>query len=142
MKTKHTPGPWKLELVRWAESAPISGFGISAEGKTPWLCSAGASERANHCTVVADEHIEQGVTTGFSASEAEANARLIAAAPELLAALSGMIGLLDANAYALACKLGTQGHDDEPEPESIDGFNRNPRIERARATIAKAEGRT
>ena len=86
--TAHTPEPWKLELIRWSDKAPIAGFAISVDGKKPWLCAAGAGERYNHCTVVADEHIAQGITTGFSAAECEANARLIASAPDMLARIA------------------------------------------------------
>ena len=114
-QTAHTPGPWTCTI-------DDEGFNVFQDDpKHPG--------NGDHIMCIAGN------------PESEANARLIAAAPELLAMLRDMIGLLDANAYALACKAGTEGHDDEPEPKSIDGFNRNPRIERARAAIAKAEGR-
>jgi hypothetical protein len=57
---------------------------------------------------------------GFKPSELEANARLIAAAPDLLEALTAL--------YADACRRGTISHG-----EPLDGM--------ARAAITKAEGR-
>ena len=79
----HTSGPWELILGRYLPDHPVWGFGIKAEGKIPFVASAGMSPPENHVTVIADEHLHF-VTTGFSAAECEANARLIAAAPDLL----------------------------------------------------------
>jgi len=60
------------------------------------------------------------VTIGIGNSD-KANARLIAAAPELLAALEGMVGLLD----GYPCKPNTEVH---------------AGLANARAAIAKARG--
>lgn len=73
--TKHTPGPWKAKtLEEWVE-----GKGglvvIDAPGK--WLSLANA-------------HIHRD-----SREEGEANARLIAAAPDLLEALEAMDALVE-----------------------------------------------
>ena len=87
---KHTPGPWVVDRSHpdWVE------------GTTIW---------ANDVVIahaVADQH-----------HQTEANARLIAAAPDLLAALEACLHRLDA-------------HDDQSAPECLT----------ARAAIAKATG--
>jgi hypothetical protein len=67
--TKHTPGPWKAEID---EQVPERGA-VYVEGPQGWLNQA-----------VAD--------CGFNDVETdEANARLIAAAPELLEALQSLV---------------------------------------------------
>jgi hypothetical protein len=84
--SKRTPGPWKAEID---EQVPERGA-VYVEGPQGWLNQA-----------VAD--------CGFNDVETdEANARLIAAAPELLAALQMVMSLYgdgfaaDAQAYARA----------------------------------------
>ncbi len=91
METLHTPGPWTVELGRWHEKAPLAGFAIKAEGKVAFVASANMSPLRNHSTVIADEAIAAGITTGFSAAECEANARLISAAPEMLQVIQDLI---------------------------------------------------
>jgi hypothetical protein len=73
------------------------------------------------------EHIEDAIicSIGGDVPEAEANARLIAAAPELLIALKQMVKQLE----------GAQVADNES------GDNRPMPIPYALAVIAKAEGR-
>jgi len=92
-KATHTPGPWR-------------------KGDHPFDIVAG--EYTVVATVASDR---QGLNRGREVSEA--NARLIAAAPELLQALRGLIGL----------------HDD-PTP-----YDSATTISVARVAIAKAEGR-
>jgi hypothetical protein len=92
---QHTPGPWV-----WGY------YGMNDE----WVRTGDG---------------EAVVPVGYNQSEREANARLIAAAPELLAALKRAIEVLDAEGI-------TYGNcDDEP----LDVLNA------ARAAIAKAEGK-
>lgn len=70
----HTSGPWMI--------APVS-----AEGNRKIF---GAGDKGNHvCTVW---HKGKPGYDGSRPEEAEANARLIAAAPELLAALERLVG--------------------------------------------------
>lgn len=87
METKHTPGPWK---VYRAENGKIIGIGVDRPG---------------------DEDHAAGITDpGFGLwggeDEKAANARLIAAAPDLYAALEGLLSLvhegdaLDPQVYA------------------------------------------
>lgn len=93
----HTPGPWRL----------CGAFGMQGLVEP----SAGGNPVAS--------------VTGYyhHAGQTEANARLIAAAPDLLEALQRLI--------PHAVHMESCSHDD-------DGVRRD--IERARAAIAKAEG--
>jgi len=95
MTTQHTPGPWRL----------------SSGDETEIFSGAKPVARA-HC----------GGLTSVKLPEAEANARLIAAAPELLAALVEMVVL-----YA-----DHEQYDDE-------GYE-TAGINAARAAIARAQG--
>ena len=96
MSAKHSPGPWHE-----------SGIAIE-DGDGYTVCIMGEID---------------GFESGYDPCEnSTANARLIAAAPELLAELKDKLRMLEA-AYR---DLGMSISD-------------NPRIERARAVIAKAE---
>lgn len=106
--TKHTPGPWivsvgltgKLEI----ETATPVRFNTITAG-TPIICDVWRHEDAEDFSGLA-------------------NARLIAAAPDLLKALRGMLAL-DAESL--------RGYDDEDVSYEVRA---------ARAAIAKAEGET
>jgi hypothetical protein len=94
-----TPGPWSVGVVRFA-------------GRTQLVCAYG---KGFVCEV------ESPVRDGeFSHEEREANARLIAAAPELYAAVEGVVAWIDGD-YA----------DDTPEGR---------RIMAAKLALAKARG--
>jgi len=95
MTTQHTPGPWRL----------------SSGDETEIFSGAKPVARA-HC----------GGLTSVKLPEAEANARLIAAAPELLAALEEMYAL-----YADHAQYDEEGHE-------------TAAINSARAAIARATG--
>ena len=117
--TGHTPGPWKTFHA-------THGTWILSESKTL------AGKWADHIVCVPD-HMEQGgVSCGpiagqdKSQAEAEANARLIASAPEMLAALKELvdIGGVDQHGFAKTWTLR--------DNEALSY--------RLRAAIAKAEG--
>lgn len=74
---KHTPGPW--EAIKWTSHAPTTV--VSAE----WAAAILKGKHFTGGAVIADC---QGARSGYLDDEAEANARLIAAAPELLEALT------------------------------------------------------
>mgnify|MGYP001260829464 CR=1 FL=1 len=96
--SKHTPGPWTVR-----RSMPEDGYDC-------WFISA--------CPLPNREVDIGDVAGGYPHEQKEANARLIAAAPELLAALSAM--------------LTHMGMDE-------DEWNK-PTYDQARAAIAKATG--
>jgi hypothetical protein len=102
--SKHTPGPWRVypttELVDARGTEGVTGYNIESES----------------CEIVGVEGIE------FWKENAEANARLIAAAPELLEALTSLLS--EAEAFASA----------------IRAYANSEAIAAARAAIAKAKG--
>lgn len=117
---KHTPGPWKFE--------PHNGYGGEIDGDPfPF----------GYISTSAPQPIfELSVILEFDAEELRANSRLIAAAPEMLAALR----------EALRCLAGLRplpATEDVALCETIEIVGRkNDRVrEIVRAAIAKAEGR-
>lgn len=113
--TAHTPGPW------WV------GPGFSIE-------SVKVENRQRIGRTVATVLVPERMP-----DEARANARLIAAAPELLAALSECLAQLTGPAGVWG---DGRGNDGKKTGLSGDEFNalRDSRIEKARAAIALAEG--
>lgn len=81
MKTQHTPGPWRLGADNAADGANIHAGKKDYIGHTCGFSPRpGSNERQ------------------LSPQEARANARLIASAPELLAALEIIVGNANGNA--------------------------------------------
>lgn len=72
---QHTPGPWRIE-----DPMPAS-FSVMAPDRPG---------HPNEYRIIAS--VDTDVECGILLQEAEANARLIAAAPDLLAALQGLMG--------------------------------------------------
>ena len=113
--TQHTPGPWE-----W----------VNPEDDTPWISPGNASLRTVKHYGEDKTEIRDGKRyTSFSLPkfiidhqhlENEANARLIAAAPELLDALEGLLKGVYGDGYALPAGA--------------------PATQYARAVIAKAKG--
>lgn len=107
---KHTPGPWTYEGDHTHRQ-----FNIRMLGHL-----IGTRDEAKHiCTV---NNLPPHVLANRDAVTAEANARLIAAAPELLAALES------AQAW-----IARAGYTDRDKWQSVQ--------EQARAAIAKAKGK-
>lgn len=98
--SKHTPGPW-VWYRKLSGSENSRGFGIAQEGK--------------RFAIVDVYPLDEDGVAG------EANARLMAAAPELLEALEEVVA--EATAY-----------------EARHGEMRRPWVRKARAAIAKAKG--
>jgi hypothetical protein len=96
MTAQHTPGPWRI-------SDGVSSHVYLIDGRIDGQSSAVAE-------IV------------FAHARNPADARLIAAAPDLLAALRDVLRI------ATAASIGVSGN--------------QPRLDRARAAIAKAEGRS
>jgi hypothetical protein len=92
---KHTPGPWEWDGNVW---------GYDSENEAPWLVQAPWTGKSS-----------KNVLTGTIKCESEADARLIAAAPELLEALHELYVALE-----------------------IDGCAQPFQMQKARAAIAKA----
>lgn len=118
----HTPGPWSVSLGRVVPEAPVFGFAILAAGKSPAVCGAGVSER-NLLILARDYRHLEYAKEHYTEEEVEANARLIASAPELLAAVRF--------AYESLLRL--------PIPERI---GRQAELIACRDAIAKATGQS
>jgi hypothetical protein len=106
MQNKHTPGPWKLGTLDITPFGTGLSMGIDAEGH---------GELAMVVWQMEDDQIE-----GKQSLQCEANAKLIAAAPDLLEALELML-------ITRENERGLRGQD-------------SPLHDRARAAIAKARG--
>ena len=130
MTTKHTPGPWKkaerLNGLWWHISAESSGLG-PGQGRQAVACVHGGSKRG------AKAYAEMS----------EANARLIAAAPDLLEALREIMP------FTATAAIGCHGEkcrepwchscngEEEAEAAAQKGCDA---YAKARAAIAKATG--
>ena len=101
IKTKHTPGPWSINRAAATHVQDARERGIAACGG----------------------YYSTDAKLAMADGEQEANARLIAAAPELLDALRGLLAARDST---------TMGRERELYEEWIP---------KARAAVAKAEGR-
>ena len=96
-EVKHTPGPWKFD----PEDDSIVGHDV-------------------HLSIATIDHIDEGGEKGFNFGPiSSANARLIAAAPELLQTLQAAVAYFDAPG---------------------DGCYSDAQLDAARAAIAKATG--
>lgn len=104
MSAAHTPGPWRFQIHESANGDEIYGFEVLTSVKRE-LVYFDADGR----------------------SETEANARLIAAAPDLLAALEGVRDILG------TAESNASGRGDEWDYVG-------PRVVAARAAIARATG--
>lgn len=127
MTSKHTPGPWHLD-----ETFVDGQWGNPSH----WICEVVGPDNSR---IVAD--IPEYRTYEEDAAELEANARLIAAAPELLEALEG---LLD-DVYGLMREsegvAGLHLNGDVADWASLDEggrFERLSNMSAARAAIDKA----
>jgi hypothetical protein len=80
-KSAHTAGPWRLTIGRMHPDAPAFGFGVYPEKDMPNL-PTGIKQHS----IASGNLYEHGAYEAFyKPAEIEANARLIAAAPDLLA---------------------------------------------------------
>lgn len=104
--SNHTPGPWRRNVAGHNEDS----WRIVSESKA-----------TGYIAFIPPEH-----------EDAEANSRLIAAAPELLVTLQNCVNVL-ALALPLFDDESTDNKDSRDEVESV--------IDAARDAIAKAEGR-
>ena len=124
--SKATPGPWRM--LRSANPGERWDIGIHAEP---------------NANIHAECYAEFASKGDVRPAECEANARLIAAAPELRDALRYATGRLAVAAAAIS-RLGCTCDAAERHAEDCAGENRakdfDPTIERARALLARLDG--
>jgi hypothetical protein len=118
----HTPGPWCVEAV----------FGKRLHD----ICTAKEIPGAGIPTLLASVYYDDEKPIHISTREAEANARLMAAAPEMLALLKQYASECATCGGCGECDLPVDGSEDELESVAcIDCAD-------IRVVIAKAEGRS
>lgn len=113
MTTKHTPGPWRVD-----ETKALGAYGVWTDYAThPGHDGAGYPSLV--CSMVPT------VKSEITREQRDANARLIAAAPDLLAACQESLAFISEIDFALLAEL-------------LDG--RDSLLERLQAAVAKAKG--
>ncbi len=120
--TKHTPGPWKLLEGRnehYLDKVPLVDYEAVLQ-KCYYVCGP-----RNDSHFVADV-----IVTRLSTEEGEANAQLIAAAPELLKKLK----IVTEEACSMDERLYIQDYYERP-------YTHPPYLQKAIDLIAKAEGK-
>ena len=118
METKHTPGPWSV----WVDSCGV--------------LDVRARPMHTVCDVVnPDEHV-----TDISADESRANARLIAAAPELLAKCKKIAAWLDRLAETAETAAKDVRFVTLADAQRADALNFRRTSADIKTVIAKAEG--
>lgn len=110
-KTQHTPGPWTVSLLRMGEDDFVRGFSIDAEGRHRAVTYNGTAQPSK--VAVLDPSGPFADEPGFyTPSEMEANARLIAAAPDLLWALREVLDSFGAlGNHSELCGMGITDED-------------------------------
>lgn len=123
--SKHTPGPWAIEALRYEGARIVAGPTYDKSSRpVGWVAADDTMEEAS-----------TGRIREVMSDEANANARLIAAAPELLEALRGLLR----DGIALDLNESRRWHYNGDR--RIENFRDSCPMCLGRAAIAKAEGK-
>lgn len=115
---QHTPGPWRISGSCFVKQSPDKKYFHELIVETH---DAPSNRRPSIATVNARAYVDTPKQALRPDKEAEANARLIAAAPELLEELEQLVGFLDRYPHQLSV--------------DISGY-----LDSSRAAIAKVKG--
>lgn len=134
MNTKHTPGPWSYALEYGQNITELPRITTVAR------C-------ANFVIGLSCEYPGGNYRDGDPSGDEEADARLIAAAPELLEALKQCLGMLeqaDCSTWYCCCGSPMDGHGigDGHGPVDQGSYYQCNAMDAARSAIAKATGET
>jgi len=130
----HTPGPWGLSITKDAFSSSKTGLPPWREGRSASIFSRHGDAPSGYKPITSTVGV-----VGRDWDEAEANARLIAAAPDLYAALEALLE----GAHAAQCHMMSEygkGEDAELTHLRITGGDRalSALKETARAALKEA----
>jgi hypothetical protein len=121
----HTPGPWIVCVNSLDDSLSVEQDGEVITESDPVIVVGCVDDMGD----------------GLSRETGEANARLIAAAPDLLAACENLIELAVTGAKELAKGINGGVSEETDDADGLPaGWEVRTRIEQARAAIAKAKG--
>jgi len=125
MSGNWTPGPWRVEqgtTLIWGDCKTIDVDGFDRMGKP-----VASAEHEKYWARVDSEKMAEG--------EVEANARLMAAAPDLAEALEALLGALETRGIELDWMSSPT-----PLIRLLNTESEEATVERARAALAKAKG--
>lgn len=95
MNTKHTPGPWTLHPCNDGRPQAVD-MGHEGESFVAWTFTVGKGETiVADCSAYSNGNRGRGYRRASTRGEVEANARLIAAAPDLLEALQKVLAFAE-----------------------------------------------
>jgi hypothetical protein len=95
MTTKHTPGPWRVD-----DEEIIADVPCGSHSTTHIVCFGHDYDDVGGICARVHETVEGNFDEAAYNAECEANARLIAAAPELLEALKWILDYTESDGYA------------------------------------------
>ena len=130
MSEKHTPGPWECQY-RETHNNPIIKGNWHITTTSPDTCKDRKSIR--QIVALPDWYQAKEDTRGVY----EANARLITAAPDLLAAMEQLANRLESAVDEMDCLRDQGDIEKSPQDQAAEDADRNA-IEIARAALAKA----
>ena len=134
-EARHTPGPWNVESFTW----PVKLANLPHGCESAYVCVFGTACEVARCGVYVGHAAQRESDNGlpFRESEAEANARLIASAPDLLAALKAAAERMEAVAEGIPVHNRSKGVSQAAHVLHMAGHLAQ-HAKLARAAIAKA----
>jgi hypothetical protein len=128
-KAEHARGPWEAWFLGKGSTLAVTGPAAAAAMCCKFALRADLVSKDDPCIeIAASDKTAPALVFGDTLAQCEANARLIASAPELLALLVQLNDAID--------RLGHGSY----SLESRDGFDAQLFVDEVRAAIARATG--